>query len=104
MKDMTWFVFTRRVMRAFAAWEVDNLDTLKAIPNLANRFTVDNDHLDEVIDEVLDYLDDDIRAGSEVVDWVERRLPGELAKVPNHPNAAKYLAVMLVCHDLAEQI
>ena len=93
MKDMTWYVFTARVMRAFAAWEADNHEALKAIPNLPNRFTVDND-----------YLDEPIKAGAEVVDWVNRRLPGELAKVPNHPNAAKYLAAMLVCHDLAEQI
>lgn len=104
MKDMTWYVFTARVMRAFAAWEADNHEALKAIPNLPNRFTVDNDYLDEAVDEVLDYLDEPIKAGTEVVDWVNRRLPGELAKVPNHPNAAKYLAAMLVCHDLAEQI
>jgi hypothetical protein len=101
MKVMT---FATRVMRAFAAWEANNHEALKAIPNLPNRFTVDNDYLDEAVDEVLDYLDDDIRADAEVVEWVERRLPGELAKVPNHPYAAKYLAVMLVCHDLAEQI
>lgn len=101
---MTWYVFTARVMRAFAAWEVDNHEALKAIPNLSNRFTVDNDYLDEAVDEILDYLDEPIKAGAEVVDWVERRLPGELAKTPKCPDAAKYLAVMLVCHDLAEQI
>lgn len=101
---MTWYVFTARVMRAFAAWEADNHEALKAIPNLSNRFTVDNDYLDEAVDEVLEYLDEPIKAGAEIVDWVERRLPGELAKTPKCPDAAKYLAAMLVCHDLAEQI
>lgn len=101
---MTWYVFTARVMRAFAAWEAENHEALKAIPNLANRFTVDNDYLDEAVDEILGYLDEPVKAGAEIVDWVERRLPGELAKTPKCPDAAKYLAVMLVCHDLAEQI